>query len=183
MTLTVNGNHKKSEFAEENMILRLAVAEEAEKCYQCIEDARAYHKSMGFEQWHPDYPTLETIKNDIKDGIGFVFSDSDKFFGYACIITGDEPAYHVIDGEWKTNLPYAVVHRMAFSESSRGKGLSKNAFSLIKNYCNQQKINAIRVDTQKENRPMQHILKREGFAYCGLVTFDGGPKLAYELNW
>ena len=55
------------------MILRLALAEEAEKCYQCIEDARVYHKSLGFEQWHPDYPTLETIKNDIKEKTGFVF--------------------------------------------------------------------------------------------------------------
>ena len=29
---------------------------------------------------------------------------------------------------------------------------------------------------------MQHILAREGFAYCGLIQFDGGPKLAYEWN-
>ena len=44
------------------MLLRFALMDEAEQCYQCIEDARAYHKSLGFEQWHPDYPTLDTIK-------------------------------------------------------------------------------------------------------------------------
>ena len=44
------------------MKLRLANLNEAEICYQCIEDARAYHKSLGFEQWHPDYPTEQTIK-------------------------------------------------------------------------------------------------------------------------
>jgi arginine/ornithine N-succinyltransferase beta subunit len=41
---------------------------------------------------------------------------------------------------------------------------------------------AIRVDTQKENQVMQHILLREGFVCCGLVRFDGGPKLAYEWD-
>lgn len=28
----------------------------------------------------------------------------------------------------------------------------------------------------------QHILSREGFEYCGLIQFDGGPKLAYEWD-
>ncbi len=42
------------------MELRLAQKNEAGICYQCIEDARAYHKSLGFEQWHPDYPTQKT---------------------------------------------------------------------------------------------------------------------------
>ena len=166
------------------MLLRFALMDEAEQCYQCIEDARAYHKSLGFEQWHPDYPTLDTIKNDIRNGIGFVFSEDDNhIIGYTCIIIGDEPAYHVIEGAWKTDLPYAVVHRMAFSEGCRGKGLSKEAFSLIKNYCNQNRTFAIRVDTQEENKPMQRVLTREGFEYCGSITFDGGPKLAYELDW
>ena len=41
--------------------MRLANQNEAKVCYQCIEDARAYHKSLGFEQWHPDYPTQQTI--------------------------------------------------------------------------------------------------------------------------
>ena len=48
------------------MELRKARQNEAAECYQCIEDARSYHKSMGFEQWHPDYPTRQTIREDIE---------------------------------------------------------------------------------------------------------------------
>ncbi len=166
------------------MILRLAHKEEAEICYQFIQDARSYHKSLGFEQWHPEYPSLQTIINDIDHGIGFVLADdSDCPLGYCAIVMGQEPAYRVIDGAWKTNRPYAVVHRMAFGSNARGKGLSHTAIELIKSFCDQNQITAIRVDTQEENMPMRHILQREGFVYCGLVTFDGGPKLAYELNW
>ena len=71
---------------------------------------------------------------------------------------------------------------MAFSSKARGGGLSREAFRLIKDYCLVNHIYAIRVDTQEENKVMQHILGREGFEYCGMVQFDGGPKLAYEWD-
>lgn len=162
--------------------LRNALLSEAQACYQCIEDARAYHKTMGFVQWHPNYPTPQTIVDDIHRHLGYVFVADDEVIGYCCIIIGDEPAYHNIDGAWKTDRPYAVIHRMAFNQKARGKGLSKVAFAQIKTLCRSRGIRAIRVDTQDENKVMQHILGREGFQYCGLIEFDGGPKLAYEWD-
>lgn len=41
--------------------LRKAEPNEVEICYQCIEDARAYHQSLGFVQWRPDYPTRQPL--------------------------------------------------------------------------------------------------------------------------
>ena len=165
------------------MILRPARQHEAEICYQCIEDARAYHASLGFEQWHPDYPTRQTILDDIADHTGYAFEDDTGVIGYCCIIIGDEPAYHEIDGAWKTNRPYAVLHRLSFSRKARGSGLSGEAFRLIKEFCLQNDVDAIRADTQDENKVMQHILDREEFEYCGLVWFGGGRKLAYEWDF
>ena len=162
------------------MELRKARKEETNVSYRCIDDAREYHTQLGFVQWHPGYPTLDTIESDIEAGVGYVFADGSDVYGYCCIIIGDEPAYNVIDGAWKTDRAYAVVHRLAFAEHSRGKSLSSQAFTFIKELCIENGIEAIRVDTQNENKVMQHILEREGFEYCGLVTFDGGPKLAYE---
>lgn len=109
----------------------------------CIEDAKAYHKSMGFEQWHPDYPTQQTILDGIAQNIGYVFVNEKEIVGYCCIIIGDEPAYHKIEGAWKTDRPYAVVHRMAFNQKARGGGLSKQAFDLIKEFCLSNHIGAI----------------------------------------
>ena len=160
------------------MKIRLASRDEAKNCYQCIEDARAYHKSLGFEQWHPDYPTLQTIADDIAQSIGYSFVKGNEVVGYCCIIFGNEPAYSRIDGAWK----YAVVHRMAFSSKARGSGLSHEAFQLIKDLCRAKHIDAVCLDTQEENKVMQHVLGREGFTYCGLIQFDGGPKLAYEWD-
>lgn len=164
------------------MVFRKAQQHEADTCFQCIEDARAFHKSLGFEQWHPDYPTQQTILDDISQGIGYAFENEQGVIGYCCVVIGDEPAYHKIDGAWKTDRAYAVVHRMAFSRKVRGGGLSKEALNLIKEFCLSNNTYAIRVDTQDENKVMQHILDREGFEYCGIIQFDGGPKLAYEWD-
>ena len=60
--------------------------------------------------------------------------------------------------------------------------MSHEAFRLIKDCCLSNHFYAIRVDTQEENKVKQHILNREEFAYCGLIQFDGGPKLAYEWD-
>ena len=137
---------------------------------------------MGFEQRHPDYPTQQTIPDDIAQNIGYAFVKGNEVIGYCCTIFGDEPAYKVIDGAWKTEKPYAVAHRMAFSSKAGGSGLSREAFQLIKYFCLSNHIDAIRADTQGENKVMQHILSREGFACCGLIQFNGGPKLAYEWD-
>ena len=168
--------------AEERMIIRKAIRGEESVCYGFIEEARAYHKAAGFEQWHPSYPTLQTIEEDVRKGIGFVFAEGDALLGYGCIVIGDEPVYRRIEGAWKTERPYAVVHRMAFGNGSRGKGLAHQAVSLIKEYCRENGTDAIRVDTQGENKVMQHVLEKEGFLFCGHVIFDGGPKLAYEWD-
>lgn len=164
------------------MILRAALSGEEAACFQLIEDAKAFQRSMGFVQWNEAYPSLSIIAQDINSGIGYVFCEDGKLLGYCCLIIGDEPAYRRIEGAWKTDRPYAVVHRLAFGAAARGRGLSGEAFSLIKAFCLERGIEAIRVDTQEENKVMRHILGREGFSYCGRILFDGGPKLAYEWD-
>ena len=164
-----------------DMILRNARLDETETCYQFVQDAIAYQRSLGFVQWHEGYPGRDLIEHDIENGIGYVFAEEDRLLGYCCILVGEEPAYRDIKGAWKTDLPYAVVHRMAFGAETRGHGFSKAAFSLIKDLCLEKGIDAIRIDTHNDNKVMQHILAREGFVYCGQVMYDG-PKLAFEWD-
>jgi RimJ/RimL family protein N-acetyltransferase len=163
--------------------LRLATKEEIDMATKFINEARAYQNEQGFVQWTDAYPNRDTVCDDVKQKIGYMFTEGGKPVGYMGISFSGEPAYDQIEGAWKTGKPYAVVHRLALGKEGRNKGVSKDIFSLIKKLCIVNNIHAIRVDTDDANKLMQHVLQREGFQYCGTISFAGGPKMAYELDF
>ena len=145
-----------------------------------IEAGRAFQKEQGFEQWTSSYPNFDTIVEDIQCQKGYVIKNDGDIIGYMCIDFSGEPAYDDIKGAWRRDTPYAVIHRMAFSQKARGKGIAGIAFDLIERFCLEQGVRNIRVDTDFPNKRMQHILEKQGFVHCGVIVFQGGEKLAYD---
>ena len=159
-----------------------AEPEDLEICYQIIDSGRNFQRAQGFTQWTDDYPNIDTIKNDIKNSKGYVVKADGVIAGYMCIDFDGEPAYLNIDGEWGTSEPYAVVHRMAFSEKFRGQGLADIAFRLIDELCIAENVRSIRADTDFPNKRMQHILEKNGYVRRGIIIFQGSGKIAYDKN-
>lgn len=160
--------------------LETARLEDCEVCFQIINAGREFQKEQGFVQWTDDYPNKDTICNDIKMKKGYVVKTDGVISGYLCIDFKGEPAYDNIQGKWRTEGVYAVVHRLAFSKEFRGMGLTGKTFKLIEEWCIQNGIRTIRADTDFPNRRMQHILEKSGFENCGVVVFQGSRKLAYD---
>ena len=163
--------------------IRLATTDEAVLAMRFIDEAREFQHEQGFTQWTNEYPNIDTINQDLREKKGYLYLSDGVPFGYACIDFSGERAYDIITGEWLTDLPYAVIHRLAFGKAGRGKGASINVFKLAKAVCEKRGVRSIRADTDNNNKCMKHILLREGFSYCGTVEFQGTQKLAYELNW
>lgn len=153
-----------------------------EACYEIIDEGRKFQKEQGFTQWTDDYPNISTIRNDIMNSKGYILRAEGVIAGYMCIDFDGEPAYDEIDGEWMTQEPYAVVHRMSFSPDFRGKGLAGEAFRLIDELCISEGVRSIRADTDFPNKRMQHILEKAGFTRRGVVIFQGSGKIAYDKN-
>lgn len=160
--------------------LNYAKMEDLKESYEIIQKAKEFQKQQGFTQWTDDYPNELTIIDDIENKKGFVLKVDKKIAGYMCIDFTGEPAYEKIDGAWSEDLPYAVIHRMAFSDKFVGKGLSSITFKLIEEFCLSNGINYIRVDTDFENKRMQHVLEKNNFVKCGVVVFQGSGKVAYD---
>lgn len=165
----------------DSVTLRLAVKEEAQICYGFIEEARAFQREQGFVQWSDDYPVFVDIQEDIAAGKGYLLCEGGDPFGYIFLDFEDEPAYGDIEGQWRSDQPYAVMHKVAFGKAARGKGASKELFRLAREASLSRGIHSLRIDTHRENGRMQHILDREGFEYCGIVYYSGAPRRAYEL--
>ena len=160
--------------------LELALQQELEVCSEIIKEGREFQKEQGFVQWTDDYPSKETIQSDIESGTGYIVKADGQIAGYLCIDFSGEPAYEAIEGKWKSDGPYAVVHRMAFSKNFRGTGLSDITFRLTEELCARRQVHSIKVDTDFQNERMQHILKKNGFEQCGIIVFQGSGKLAFE---
>ncbi len=165
---------------EASKYLRLTELNELSLAVHLIEDGKAFLKSQGIDQWQNGYPDEECIKNDIINKKGYFLVCDDTVVGYMCVDFDGEPAYDTLQGEWKYDVPYVVVHRMVIDSTFKAKGLASVAFSLVEKLALERGIHNFRVDTDADNKIMQHILGKNGFQYCGVINFDNSEKIAFE---
>lgn len=163
--------------------LELAELKYLEICIQIINAGKEYQKEQGFVQWTDDYPNKDTIYDDIKSKKGYVLKVDGVIAGYMCIDFDGEPAYNEIQGKWRTEEPYAIIHRMAFNKNFRGMGLARITFKLIEELCIKNNVRNIRIDTDSLNEHMQYILERNGYGNCGVINFQGSEKLAFDKSF
>ena len=163
--------------------LRLVSIEEVEQAMNIINQAKAYLKAQGIDQWQTGYPDADSIKKDIQNETGyFMLSEEQDILAYMCIDFAGEPAYEELNGKWLSEReePYVVVHRLAIAELGRGQGNAAKAFDLAEQLARKRGIRYFRVDTDDRNVIMKHILKKQGFTYCGEIWFDNSVKIAFE---
>ncbi len=160
--------------------LEQATEKDISLCYKIVDDGRRFQQEQGFVQWTADYPTVDTIREDILSQKGYVIKEEEKTAAYMCINFSGDPAYNSIEGKWHLDSNYAVIHRLSVNSDFRGVGLSGTIFRLIEDFCLRNGVNYIRLDTDLKNKRMQHIIKKHGFVYCGTVFFQRGSRIAYD---
>ena len=126
------------------------------------------------------YPNEETLRADIADGNGWVLTLNGEICAYFYIAYQMEEYQRHIDGAWKTNLPCASIHRLMVDNRLKGRGLGALCLSHAESLCRERGIDSIKTDTDKDNLPMQRVLEKMGYVYCGTVTFDSSSKIAFE---
>lgn len=160
-------NIRKTTFADLNSLLEI---------YATAREFMA--KNGNPNQWGSAWPPQEQIKEDIRQGYSYVCECEGQIAGTFFFNAGKdiEPTYRLItEGKWGNDTPYGVIHRLA----SNGKAKGIGAFCI--QWCYEQ-CGHLRVDTHPDNRPMQHLLHKLGFAYRGIihVKHDPMPRLAFE---
>ena len=163
--------------------LRAAALEELGEAMGIINGAKRHLKEQGIDQWQTGYPDEACIRRDIVSGKGFMVVDGNEVLGYLCVDYDGEPAYEGLNGEWKADGKYVVVHRMAFAENARGKGLSSRVFALVEEMSRERGVHAFRVDTDADNRKMLHVLEKCGFMRRGTILFDNSEKVAFDKTF
>ena len=106
------------------MEFRPAVQSDAERIWQIILQAKEQMRLRGTLQWQDGYPAFENIMQDIENGYGYVLSNHNGVIAYGAVVFDGEPAYDAIVGEWLTNQPYVVVHRLAVAGEMKQQGIA-----------------------------------------------------------
>lgn len=163
------------------VLFRKAVEQDLENVWQIFQEAIFKRKQGGSIQWQDGYPNSDSILQDIQSGNGYVaLSNEGVVVGYTALIFDIEPAYEIIKGEWKSNQPYAVIHRLAVSQSNPIKGLGTFIMQKSEEISVDKDVFSLRADTNFDNLSMLKIFEKLGYSYCGLVYFRGGECRAFE---
>ncbi len=156
--------------------IRKAVPGDIDAIMQIYRKAQDFMiKSGNPDQWGHFYPQEEMIQRDIEAEICHLVFDTEGIQGVFALFTGDEPTYRFIrDGSWLNGEPYITIHRIASAGKAHG------IFNCAADYCKQISDN-VRIDTHRNNLPMQRQIERNGFVKCGTIYVeDGSPRIAYH---
>ena len=168
-----------------NFYIRKAEKSDLEKILQIYAVAREFMKKNGNPtQWGDSWPLDEDIEKNISEknqlvacfkvenencnpgecGKSLKSEKSEEIAATFLFLPEPEEAYkNLKDGIWPENTEdYFVIHSFASAMKARG------AATFCFEWCEKQPgVHCIKVDTHKNNIPMQNLLKKLGYIYCG----------------
>ena len=107
--------------------------------------------------------------------MGYVVEENNEIIGAFFFKIGIDPTYvNIHDGEWINDNEYGVIHRIAVKYHGRGIAdyIYKQCFKQIQN---------LKIDTHRDNIPMQKSLTKNGFKRCGIIYLESGDeRIAYQ---
>lgn len=163
---------------------RKAAPEDLPGILTVVSQARAFMASLGIDQWQDGYPSSEILSEDIRVGRAYVH-DGGGAIASICVLTSEhEPVYDAIDGAWHVCEPCMTLHRMAVDDAHRHSGLAADILKNVLDLARRQGLRGLRADTHRENVAMRRFLEKNGFQFCGVVSYPvqaGDPlRAAYD---
>lgn len=163
---------------EKNVEIRRATTADVPRLLEVYAGARQFMRQSGNPtQWTEGYPQRALVEKDIAEGCLYVMVEDARIFGCFMLCAGPDPTYkQIFDGHWGYDTPYGVIHRVA-GDGSRG-GIVAGCVAFARQYYRH-----LRIDTHRDNLPMQRSLQRAGFTHRGTILLENGdPRLAYDWN-
>ena len=102
---------------------------------------------LGSRQWQDGYPAPGHISADIGRNRGYVLCKPGvegplSVIAYGAVVFDGEPAYDAIDGQWLTDEPYVLVHRIAVADGERGRGVAAEFLHRVETLAQERGVKA-----------------------------------------
>jgi len=160
------------------MQIRKTLPSDIPEISEIYESAKRFMRESGNPtQWNDGKPNADTAREDMENGVGYVAEENGEILAVFMFCVGEDTTYkNIYEGSWLNDNPYAVIHRIAVKE--QGRGLIGYCIDECYKICPNLKI-----DTHRNNIPMQKALAKRGFKYCGIIYLENGDeRLAYQKS-
>ncbi|WP_456047489.1 GNAT family N-acetyltransferase [Actinomyces sp.] len=156
------------------MQIRIASYDALEFIESPYEHARAFMQANGnATQWPDGYPGRIDAEEDIARGHCFLVANDRDPLAVFAFASGPDETYAEIDGAWRSDADYHVIHRVA---AVRGRGIARAIFSFAAEHADY-----LRCDTHEDNTSMRRTLESFGFREYGTITVaNGTERVAYD---
>ena len=147
------------------MNVRASEIKDLSRVMDLINQAKEYFKDNDINQWQKGYPDISTILDDIISGNSYVLSKHSHIYGTMLTDTRH----------------YGIIHRFAIDNNHKGNGYAKKLLDYAVNICKQSGTPSIRLDIEKNNKPMREFISKNGFKLCGTIRLKNNEEReAYE---
>ena len=156
--------------------IRPAAEQDLPRILEIYDHARQYMAQTGNpNQWKDGHPAASMLEEDIRKAQLFVCTEGQEILGVFYYSQGIDPTYlHIEDGTCLNDEPYGVIHRIAVADHR--KGVASFCFAYALSQCPN-----LRIDTHRDNLPMQRSLAKNGFSRCGIIYLaNGEQRIAYQ---
>ena len=123
-------------------------------------------------QWDEIYPTEADFKEDIERKQLYVGIVDEKIAVTYTINQECDDEY--INGEWKYEIPYYVVHRLCVHPDFQNKGIAIRTLLHIEEQVLSYGVRAIRLDSFPQNSYAVRMYNGLGYSLVGYATFRKG---------
>ena len=170
----------------EPLSYRAAAEADLPEIMRIVEDARASLKALGADQWQGPYPEERHFRFDIGRGECFAVFHGAELAAFFTLSTRHEQTYDgITDGRWTEGLEGCVLHRAAVAKAYRGSGLAAYLLRCVEEQARAWGLRCVRTDTHRKNKPMQKLLRENGYRYRGNIEVFCEPghdtaRQAYE---
>ena len=158
------------------MQIRKTMAADLAQIDEIYKNAKKFMAATGnVNQWNSGRPNMQTAREDMEKGIGYVAEENGEILAVFMFSQAPDPTYaKIYDGAWLSDAPYGVIHRIAVAK--QGQGIVGKCIDECFSRCHN-----LRIDTHRDNLPMQNALKKHGFVYCGIIHLENGDeRLAFQ---
>lgn len=158
-----------------------ATPNDIEEICNIVHNAIEVMEQHNIFQWDDLYPAKEDFKEDVDKGQLYIGLMNGQIAVVYALNQEYEKEY--VNGKWKYNEPFYIVHRLCVNPIFQNKGIAKAALLHIEKQLEEKGIHVIRLDVFSNNPFALKLYHSLGYSEVGYADWRKGRFFLMEKRF